>query len=192
MSIFSMAEDTAVRTARAQAVRPAAALSADEVLRSGEAAPAPAVAQPAAPGDTTLEAFTKYIPAETISLYLAALAAVNNDWNWGRNLFLIMAVATPILVLLLTYIQVRSKLPLEQQRETRVVLRQMPPTINGWKMITATVAFVFWASAIPGNPFFMTDGSPTISPVLSSAFVFIGSFVIDFLTKLLFPSGIER
>lgn len=191
MSIFSIADDTARRVVPSSDV-----YASDDRLRSGTAESAmrdgtPQAATPSATSDTTLEAFTKYIPAETISLYLAALPAVNNAWEWGRNLFIIMAVATPVLVLLLTFMRIRSRLPIEQQRQSRVVLQQMQPTITAWKMITATIAFIFWASAIPGNPFFLTNGDPTISTLVSSAFVFIGSFVIDFFTNLLFPSGVQ-
>lgn len=97
---------------------------------------------------SAIDALFKYIPTESITLYVAtisALPALGKVWivinAWHVYWFYI--ILTPILVILIyisKYKQKHHKIP-------------SISVLPWWPLISATVAFAVWALAVPGNPY---------------------------------------
>lgn len=119
----------------------------------------------------TLNALVKYIPTEVVTLYVAASSATpaitatvpvfDSTVNyWGCVLL------TP-LTLLLVYASKRSTNGLRPFP----AIKELP----WWKMAAATIAFIVWGLAVPGNPYIAGEsgavvagfGAVLISTVLS-------------------------
>jgi hypothetical protein len=123
-------------------------------LNAGAAADLRAAVQPVAaespiqktPPSTALDGLVKYIPTESITLYVAATAAMSSvtatfpevtpfRLYWG------FVALTPLLFVLIYLGKRRSlKLPVLPQPVT-----QWP----WWKLIASTIAFMVWALAVP-------------------------------------------
>jgi hypothetical protein len=96
-----------------------------------------------------LDALSRYIPTEIITLYLAALAAMpalvaTFAFVTNVRLYWFFAILTPILLLLV--------LAGKRRREGLPVfpaLRDWP----WWKLIASTIAFLVWALAVPTTPY---------------------------------------
>jgi hypothetical protein len=123
-------------------------------------------------GTTALDGLVKYIPTESITLYLAATAAFSSLTKpsptlgpmylyWG------FVVLTPILFLLIYLGKRRSQnLPL------------LPDTIWGWpwwKLIASTIAFMVWALAVP----------PLVEGDLGKITVAFGALLVSTLLSLI-------
>lgn len=129
----------------------------------GMAVPAsgqPQVQPPAAPAQTSnFEALTKYIPTETVTLFIAAMSAAQaiNGLQGGtaaelRHQAMLLwtiyggfAVLTPLIVLIVAYsgyVTARKALA----AGTAAAPFRMPL----FRMAAALVAFVVWALAVPG------------------------------------------
>lgn len=97
--------------------------------------------------NSALSALAKYIPAETTTLYMAALSLLLAPANKGANqsagswaLYIGCAVLTPLLVLLAaraSWLALQATLPFQ---------------VPWWRMAAATVAFAIWGLAVPGFP----------------------------------------
>ncbi len=102
---------------------------------------------PQAPSkDDALAGLTKYIPTETITLYIAAVSAEASIDDYGLTSELsywIFVLATPAFMLLLYLRQLAMA-----QQNWKISVTQWP----WWRMIASTLAFSVWALAIPGNP----------------------------------------
>ena len=107
-----------------------------------------------------LSLLIKYIPTEAITLYVAAVSAaaalkltfpfineVRLYWFFG-------VVLTPAL-LILVY---------ASQRKT-AGYRPLPPLLDWpwWKMVSASIAFLVWALAIPNNPYIQGIGAGAVA-----------------------------
>jgi hypothetical protein len=160
MSISSLADDEILRTDRAN-------LNLDRItapklnrmlvdfnIEAGRADDLRTALQPVAAEpplektkpSTALDALVKYIPTESVTLYVAATAAMSSltaafpSLTPGR-LYWGFVVFTPILFLLIYIGKRRSQ-----------NLRFLPESVRDWpwwKLFAATVAFLFWALAIP-------------------------------------------
>jgi hypothetical protein len=109
---------------------------------------------------TALDALVKYIPTESVTLYVAATSAIStltaafpsltpNRLYWGFVAF------TPILFLLIYIGKRRSQ-----------SLRFLPESMTQWpwwKLFAATVAFGFWALAVP--PLVSTDAGKAVAAI---------------------------
>jgi hypothetical protein len=92
----------------------------------------------------------KYIPTESITLYIAATSASSALLSVFPGLtpmvvYWFFAILTPILVLLIYFGKRRAgnlAIPLSSVSKWPL-----------WKMFAATVAFLVWALAVPGNPY---------------------------------------
>jgi hypothetical protein len=149
-------------------------------LNAGAAAELSAAVQPIAAASpvqktssaTALDGLVKYIPTESITLYLAATAAFSSLKKpaptlgpmylyWG------FVVLTPILFLLIYLGKRRSQnLPL------------LPDTIGGWpwwKLIASTIAFMVWALAVP----------PLVDGDLGKITVAFGALLVSTLLSLI-------
>lgn len=131
-------------------------LTETEVRRSlSERAAAAGVAPPvgmAAAGNAinnALSMLVKYIPTESVTLYVAALSAVTalkSLWTWitALHIYWFFGLFTPILFALIFLGKRRA-----------AGLPTFPPLGEWpwWKTFAATVAFLVWALAVPGNPY---------------------------------------
>lgn len=133
-------------------------------------------AQPgAAPPDPKTSALTKYIPTETITLYVAAVAnqkSLGEVWSWctAQVVYCAFATATPIVVLLLYMSKITGAKPWFKPLEW-----------PWWGLFAGTVAFAIWAWAVPGNPV-MDTAKPApaaiaafLALVISSGLSLLGS-----------------
>ena len=157
-------------------------LTEDEVRRNvlGGAGVLPPLVpgSPVAPPRTTvtnaLSMLVKYIPTESVTLYVAAIsaaAALNSFWSiTGAHIYWFFAALTPIIFILIY---------LGKRRALR--LPTLPPVgeLPLWKLFACTVAFLVWALAVPGNPY--------ISPENGGAVVGFFALFISTVLSLLEP-----
>jgi len=160
MSISSLADDEILRTDRAQLnldriIAPKVnEMLVDFNIDPGRVQQLRTALQPVAAESpiektkpsTALDALVKYIPTESVTLYVAATSAMSSlaaafpsltpdRLYWGFVVF------TPILFLLIYIGKRRSQ-----------NLRFLPESVGDWpwwKLFAATVAFLFWALAVP-------------------------------------------
>lgn len=145
MSLVSLARESANRQPAAQP----GVLSAEK--SSGDS-------------DQSIERLTKYIPTESLTLYVAALAAstaLQTFLAFLSTVFLYWAFAllTPILFLILFLRKLRlENKPLPQGKEWIPV---------AWGGIAAFIAFVAWALAVPGAPYLEGDAGRIVAAFLA-------------------------
>lgn len=124
----------------------------------------------------SLNLLVKYIPTEVITLYVATLSAApalqdvfpyirTNDIYWA------FTIITPLLLFLI-YINKRATSGLRPI----IPARQQWPW---WKLIAATVAFMVWALAVPGNPY--------VSGETAAVLAGLGAVFISMILNLLEP-----
>lgn len=155
MSLAALANDELLKTDRARLsakiVEPQLAkleLNPANVNQVRSAMTAMAAADPAVDSRTSsaLDGLVKYIPTESVTLYVAATSAIASltaalPWVTPCRLYVLFVVLTPILFLLIYVGKRRS-----QQ------LPFMPEGVTNWpwwKLVASTVAFSVWALAIP-------------------------------------------
>ncbi|MFW5941480.1 MAG: hypothetical protein ACOC9V_02645 [Chloroflexota bacterium] len=123
----------------------------------------------------SLNLLVKYIPTEVITLYVATLSAApalqevfppirTGDIYWG------FTIITPLLLFLI-YVNKRATSGLTPVPPAR----QWP----WWKLIAATVAFMVWALAVPGNPY--------VSGSTAAVLAGLGAVFISMMLNLLEP-----
>ena len=127
------------------------------------------------PITVTLNALVKYIPTEVVTLYVAAASAspalkVALPVISAQVIYWGFGVVTPLLLLLL-YASKRATDGLPALPK----IRQWP----WWKMAAATVAFLVWALAVPGNPYVAGDGGAVVAG--------FGAVIVSSLLSLLEP-----
>ncbi|MEA2993617.1 MAG: hypothetical protein QOD40_2537 [Alphaproteobacteria bacterium] len=99
------------------------------------------------------EALTKYVPTETITIFVALMSALQaiaklkpNAFDmsfWAWIIYVACAILTPVLVWAIAYAAFR-----EAARKTGAANDSfVRPT---FRMIAATIAFLIWALAVPG------------------------------------------
>lgn len=109
----------------------------------GQPPPSP----PAGEKGDVFEALSRYLPAETITLFLAGIAAVatmkDPPKDLGLWLYAGFAVLTPVMYLALAY---------AKQREAERAAGQPPAPFepHPWPPAAATIAFLVWALSIEG------------------------------------------
>jgi len=94
-----------------------------------------------------IEALTKYIPTESITLYVATLAALPAiatmaPWFTPSVAYWLFAALTPVLLLVL-----RLRQSALDGKNWKVPPSEWPI----WRMVASTIAFLVWALAVPGN-----------------------------------------
>lgn len=165
MSLSSMAEDAALRLQGTPGASPkaaaatAAAVTADEMSRGAEPAAAKTAGENAARASagtsvagSVLTQLVKYVPTETISVYLAVQAALGTvttpaggaecdagftaRWVW----LIVLAVATVLLTIGLSY---------RSQKQVAPDARFKVPIVES---AAATSAYLVWALALPTTP----------------------------------------
>ncbi len=117
-------------------VDPGMSLDAEEVSETAAEAPQPS-------GSNAFETLTRYIPTETITLYLGAMAALKEFTTAGISVWAIyafFAILTPILLIVLTLGHAR------QSGEQGYAM------LHWWPPLASTIAFLVWAMSVPGHP----------------------------------------
>lgn len=123
---------------------------------SGSTATDPDDSSPPPNENENFEALTKYIPTETITLFVAAIGAWKAieelgtalpAWAGPMNLIIyaVFAALTPLMVWLVAY-STYARARKGQPEGTAVAPFAMPV----FRMIAALVAFLIWALAVPG------------------------------------------
>ncbi|UTD29990.1 hypothetical protein [Bradyrhizobium sp. WD16] len=162
MSIASLADDEILRTDRQTInvnMRPAIesglnlemssrGLDPDFVNKLIGVIQSPAAQSPIrkTPSSNALDGLVRYIPTESITLYVAATASISSltatfPFLTPYRLYWIFVALTPILFLLIYVGKRRSqKLP---------ALPQSVAKWPWWKVIASTLAFMVWALAVP-------------------------------------------
>jgi hypothetical protein len=121
------------------------------LVQAGGAEGGPELPGTAGQGETrsqALESLTKYIPTETITLFVAAMAAapsLQKAWAfftpaafyWG------FFILTPVLFVLFK---------LSQGKEAKLT----PDKAFWFDLIAAAIAYLIWALAVPNNPYATT------------------------------------
>jgi hypothetical protein len=101
-------------------------------------------AAPAAPSaSNAFETLTRYIPTETITLYVGAMAARDEVARLGINawgIYAIFALLTPALLAILTLSRARQ------------LGQQGYGMIHWWPLAASAIAFLVWGASIPGHP----------------------------------------
>ena len=98
--------------------------------------------------NNALSMLVKYIPTESITLYVAAISAFSALQSFlavtEYTVYWFFGILTPILFVLI-YLGKRKA----------AKLKIIPPLNEWpfWKIFAATVAFLVWALAVPGNPY---------------------------------------
>jgi hypothetical protein len=110
--------------------------------------------------NNALDILTKYIPTETVTLYVAAVSATpalqalfgSERVEVGPVVYWLFALLTPVLmVLVLMSKRAASGLPAQ------------PPRWPRWHLVAATVAFLVWALAVPNNPYINSDAASIVA-----------------------------
>jgi hypothetical protein len=124
------------------------------------------------PGSNGLDLLVKYIPTESVTLYIAATAAISSITTifpsvTPLRLYVGFVVLTPVIFLLTLVAKRRSqKLP------------AFPATVGKWpwwKLIASTAAFAVWALAVP--PLVDTDAGKFVAA--------LGALVVSTFLSLL-------
>jgi uncharacterized membrane protein YhdT len=101
------------------------------------------------PKQDGFELLTRYLPTETITLFVAALAATatvpDEPLKTALPLWFYVgfALLTPILLLVLTYLK-------QREAETASGSPPQPFRPHPWPPIAALIAFLVWALSVPG------------------------------------------
>lgn len=110
--------------------------------------PAVTVADPVAPDlaeadvQKALNALTRYIPTEVVTLYIPAVSMlVGNTAVTADTLFWVFGASTPF-VLVVLY---------QGQRKANGEKLASLPELPWWRMTASTIAFMVWALSVPGT-----------------------------------------
>lgn len=97
----------------------------------------------------SLNLLVKYIPTEVVTLYVAAMSAapaLRSQFPTisSANIYWAFGILTPIL-LFLVYVNKRATAGLQ--------IVPHPREWPWWRLTAATIAYLVWALAVPGNPY---------------------------------------
>jgi hypothetical protein len=124
--------------------------------------------------DDVLAGLSKYIPTESVTLYVAAISSLPALKDTGISpaaTFWFFVCLTLVLMLLLFLRQLALA-----GKDWKISVAQWP----WWKIIASTAAFAVWALAVPGNPLKFADA--TVSGVVSALAALFVSTLLNLLT----------
>lgn len=110
-----------------------------------------------------LSMLVKYIPTESVTLYVAAVSATAalkgfRPWLTEYHIYWFFGVFTPLLFVLIF---------LGKRRASQLPTIPAPREWPWWKIFAATVAFLVWALAVPGNPYVRGDTGGAVAGFLA-------------------------
>ncbi len=141
------------------------------------AANAGAIPQPPSKDDA-IAGLTKYIPTESITLYIASISAQAAliEFNiTGALMYWVFVVLTPLFLMLLFFHQLA-----DARKEWKIPVGQWP----WWKLISSTVAFAVWALAIPGNPIISITAENSAGGIVAAFAALLVSTILNLLAPL--------
>jgi hypothetical protein len=134
----------------------------EEENLGGQPAPPPPPGGPQQPGkEDTFNKLVKFIPTESITLFVGAMAAApglsENNVN-TKQLYWGFCFATPVILLLILLGKRRA-----------AGLRVFPPVkeFPFWELIASFVAFAAWAVAVPGGPYLQGGSKGVVAGFLA-------------------------
>ena len=106
-----------------------------------------------------LSMLVKYIPTESITLYVAALSAAPALKSFSPRInelaiYWFFGILTPVLVVLIY---------LGKRRVANLPLIPPRSAWPWWKSIAATIAFLVWALAVPNNPYIQGESQSALA-----------------------------
>jgi hypothetical protein len=125
---------------------------------------------PRDPPSDILSGLTKYIPTESITLYVSTVSAQQALKSIGLTpafTYWFFVGLTPLLLITLFLRQLAV-----EGSQWRVKIEQLP----WWQVIASTIAFMTWALAVPGNPIISPNDS-TQGAVAALAATFVSIFL---------------
>ena len=146
-----------------------AALADEEIVQTEGALMRPAMAPGAAPpggpqppqqtkASSALDALTRFIPTEAVTIYIAAVAAMpalqDTLKATKEGVYWFCAALTPILMFLIILGKRKS---LKGSGDPKYNQLRVFPGLRKWpwfKLLASTVAFLVWALAVEGSPYF--------------------------------------
>jgi hypothetical protein len=140
-------------------------------------APAPAAAPTTF--SNALNALIQYIPTESVTLYIATLAAAPAleqalSFVTVEVIYWFFAVLTPVLFILIYLGKRRSaNLPVFPKRLEWPI----------WGVVSATIAFMAWALAVPSGPYLQNDAGGVVAGLLA---VFV-SLLLELVGRVVTP-----
>lgn len=122
-----------------------------------------------------LDSLVKYIPTESITLYVAAssaMEALKSQFNFinEERTYWFFGLLTPILFLLI-YIGKR------RSANIRPLLPKDLKVLPWWKIVASTIAFLAWALAIPNAPYLHAANNVGGGAVAAFLAIFISTFL---------------
>jgi hypothetical protein len=133
--------------------------------------------EPDSPVNTAIRTLTTYIPTETLTLYVAVLAALQpstkaeaSSPSW--TVFWCFVIVTPLVIWLVSSTKARS---------SGKPILWAPWKWPLWEMAAGTIAYVAWAFALPTTPF---ASLAWYSTGLAGVIVLITSTVLGLLAPL--------
>jgi hypothetical protein len=152
--------------------------------RPGAFAGAPGVpgvpAAPAGSVSNALNALIQYIPTESVTLYIATLAAAQSletafSFVTVEVIYWFFAVLTPILFILIY---------LGKRRAANLPVLPKAPEWPIWGLISATIAFMAWALAVPTGPYLQNDAGGVVAGLFA---VFV-SLILELIGRVVTPN----
>jgi hypothetical protein len=125
--------------------------------------------------DDVLTGLTKYIPTESVTLYVAALSSLEALKAIGLTsaiAYWFFVCFTPLLMIILYLRQLAVA-----GKVWKIPASQWP----WWKITASTIAFSVWALAVPSNPLNFLD------PSVSGVFVGLAALFVSTLLNLIAP-----
>jgi hypothetical protein len=128
-----------------------------------------AIPQPPSKGDV-LAGLTKYIPTESITLYISIVSAQDGLKSIGLTpafAYWFLVFLTPLLLITLFLRQLAVA-----GQPWRIPLVKLP----WWKTVASTIAFAVWALAVPGNPI-ISSSNPIQGGIAGLAALVVSMFL---------------
>ncbi len=122
------------------------------------------------PPSDFLSSLTKYIPTESITLYVSTVSAQQSLEAIGltpKFTYWFFVGLTPLLMITLF---------LRQLAISKKNWRIQPAELPWWRIVASTIAFMTWALAVPGNPIISPKDSVQ-GAVAALAAVFVSAFL---------------
>lgn len=130
------------------------------------------------PPSNVLAGLTKYVPTESITLYVATVSAqgVLKDYGLTSSFaYWFFVFFTPVLLLLLFFNELASA-----KKEWNIPPRNWP----WWKIVASSIAFAAWALAVPGNPLIPPQSANAAAGALAALAALFVSTILNLFAPL--------
>ncbi|MBN1301965.1 MAG: hypothetical protein JW995_12185 [Melioribacteraceae bacterium] len=113
---------------------------------------------------------TKYIPTESITLYVAFMSSaplLKKELSFMTEAFIywFLGILTPVMLLLMDY---------GKKKELKKINSEYTYYPPVWEMTASFIAFLCWALAVPNTPYFSSETGGIVAAMLA---LFISTFL---------------